>query len=69
MSNPIYVIEIGEGMTEIQPSEGLTLGNVLSDRNSSKAVTPKVNGQTVSNDYVLQPGDQVQLVPNVEAGL
>lgn len=67
--NPIYVIEMGEGMQELAYSENMTLAKVLSDRDSNKNVTPKVNGQTVSSDYVLQPGDQVNLVPNVEAGL
>ena len=68
MTDPIFVVEMGEGTDTVPFQEQLTLGALISTRNVSKSVTVKVNNSRVDNDYVMQPGDQVQLIPNVEAG-
>ena len=70
MSNndPIFVVEVGEGTQTVPFQEDMTLGALISARDVNKNVTVKVNGERVGNDYTLQPGDQVQMMPNVEAG-
>jgi hypothetical protein len=65
----IHIIEIGEGLKTVDFKEGMTLGALMSNRRTNKSVTVKVNNQRKDNSYVMQPGDKVQLVPNVEAGL
>lgn len=69
MSNNIHIIEMGEGTSSVELTAGLTLGALMSTRNTNKHVTVKVNNERKDNDYQLQPGDQVQLIPNVEAGV
>jgi sulfur carrier protein ThiS len=68
-SDPIFVVEVGESTQTVPFQENMTLGALISARNVNKNVTVKVNGERVSNDYALKPGDQVQMMPNVEAGL
>jgi len=69
MSNNIHIIEMGEGTSSVELTAGLTLGALMSTRNTNKHVTVKVNNERKDNDYQLQPCDQVQLIPNVEAGV
>tara|TARA_R110000824_G_scaffold8276_2_gene37343 strand:- start:5805 stop:6020 length:216 start_codon:yes stop_codon:yes gene_type:complete len=68
-SDPIFVVEVGESTQTVPFQENMTLGALISARNVNKNVTVKVNGERVANDYSLKPGDQVQMMPNVEAGL
>jgi sulfur carrier protein ThiS len=68
-SDPIFVVEVGESTQTVPFQENMTLGALISARNVNKNVTVKVNGERVANDYALKPGDQVQMMPNVEAGL
>ena len=67
-NEPIFVVEMGEGTDTVPYLPNTTLGGLISGRDVNKNVTIKVNNVVKTNDYVLQPGDRVDLIPNVEAG-
>ena len=68
-NEPIFVVEMGEGTDTVPYKENMKLGALISGRDVNKNVTIKVNGAVKTNDYELQPGDRVDLIPNVEAGI